>query len=64
MTEPQKPVDSLFKPLWARVGAMLLAITWAVIEAQQGSWVWTVIAGGMVILAAWMVIYGPGEDEA
>lgn len=63
MTEQQKPVDSLFKPLWTRIGALLLAIAWAIAEASQGSWIWTGVAGLMVFLAASMVIYGPGEEE-
>lgn len=59
----QKPTSNLFEPLWTRVGALLLAIAWAVVEALQGSWIWTVIAGLMVILAAWMAINGPGEPD-
>ncbi len=50
MSEKQ---DDFWRPLWKRVGVVVLGFVWAVIEARRGSIFWPCLAGVLVAMASY-----------
>ena len=48
MSEAQ---DDFWKPLWKRVGVVLLGVVWAGMELQRGSVFWPIVAGVLIAFA-------------
>ncbi len=45
--------EDFWKPLWKRIGVVVLGAVWAAIELHRGSVVWAVLAAALVGLSVW-----------
>ncbi|MBB4566119.1 hypothetical protein [Rhizobium leucaenae] len=54
LIDPNHPV---YKPLWVRVLIVAVCLGWAIVEALGPQPFWAVLAGGLGVYAAWMLLF-------
>jgi hypothetical protein len=57
--------DSFYRPLWLRLGIVLLCLGWAAVEVANGAPGWAMLFGAVGLYAAWQffVVWNP-RDKA
>ncbi len=43
--------EEFWRPLWKRVGMVLLGVVWAAVELHRGNTFWPIVAGVLVALS-------------
>ncbi|AVA22438.1 hypothetical protein ACXHXG_10065 [Rhizobium sp. LEGMi198b] len=65
LIDPNHPA---YKPLWVRVLIVAVCFGWAIVEALGPQPFWAVLAGGLGVYAAWMLLFSfnpqPPKAEA
>ena len=65
---PNEQKHPFYKPLWRRIGIVVVIALWLGLELSRGSeWFWSALAGGMLIYAVYTFFLtwpkdAPGDD--
>lgn len=54
-----------FRPLWLRIGLVLVCAAWSFVEWYNGNGYWAALTGAITLYAAWTFLYAydPAPDD-